>query len=173
MQKCVPKWDFEIEIVSGKREVDFEYDGVSTNKVEYGVVKILFYKDLSFENLIVKMSIDEKVEEHIDDMSPSIVRDFNKCILCRRCVAACDMQAVSVIGAANRGFATTITTAFDTPVNEVACIYCGQCINVCPTGALTEKDYTDGIANGVSGMKIGVFLKVRKKGELTRGIHRH
>ncbi len=76
-----------------------------------------------------------------DTSSPSYVRDNNKCVLCRRCVAACDMQAVSVIGAANRGFATTITTAFDTPVNEVACIYCGQCINVCPTGALTENNH--------------------------------
>ena len=76
-----------------------------------------------------------------DASSPSYVRDNNKCVLCRRCVAACDMQAVSVIGAANRGFATTITTAFDTPVNEVACIYCGQCINVCPTGALTENNH--------------------------------
>ena len=76
-----------------------------------------------------------------DTSSPSYVRDNNKCVLCRRCVAACDMQAVSVIGAANRGFATTITTAFDTPVNEVACIYCGQCITVCPTGALTENNH--------------------------------
>ena len=76
-----------------------------------------------------------------DTSSPSYVRDNNKCVLCRRCVAACERQAVSVIGAANRGFATTITTAFDMPVNEVACIYCGQCINVCPTGALTEKTH--------------------------------
>ena len=76
-----------------------------------------------------------------DESSPSYVRDNNKCVLCRRCVAACDMQAVSVISAVNRGFDTQITTAFETPVNEVACIYCGQCINVCPTGALTEKTH--------------------------------
>ena len=76
-----------------------------------------------------------------DESSPSYVRDNNKCVLCRRCVAACDMQAVSVISAVNRGFTTQISTAFETPVNEVACIYCGQCINVCPTGALTEKNH--------------------------------
>jgi len=79
----------------------------------------------------------------IDDLSPSIVRNNNKCILCRRCVAACNnTQAVGVIGPVNRGFKTQIRSAWDQSLNEVACINCGQCIAACPTGALYEKDGT-------------------------------
>ncbi len=76
----------------------------------------------------------------IDDSSPSYVRDNNKCVLCRRCVAACANQAVSVIGLQNRGFVTSVGCAFETPVVETSCIYCGQCIVSCPVGALYEKN---------------------------------
>ena len=85
-------------------------------------------------------------EYDIDDLSPSIVRNNNKCILCRRCVAACiNTQAVGVIGAVGRGFKTQIKSAWDQPLNEVACINCGQCIAACPTGALYEKDSTKAV----------------------------
>ena len=78
----------------------------------------------------------------IDNQSTSIVRDNNKCILCRRCVAACDKQAINVIQAKERGFVTNIGAAFDISMAEAPCIYCGQCITACPTGALTERDDT-------------------------------
>ena len=78
----------------------------------------------------------------IDDSAPHMVRDDNKCILCRRCVAACKQQFVSVIGANDRGIDTHIACAFEKPLNDVPCVSCGQCIVVCPTGALTEKDDT-------------------------------
>jgi len=79
----------------------------------------------------------------VDDLSPSIVRDNNKCILCRRCVAACyHTQAVGVIGPVGRGFKTQIKSAWGKSLNDVACINCGQCIAACPTGALHEKDST-------------------------------
>ncbi len=77
----------------------------------------------------------------VDDATPYLVRDNNKCILCRRCVAACNkVQSVGVIDAGNRGFATRIASPFDKSLGEVPCVACGQCINVCPTGALREKD---------------------------------
>ena len=90
-------------------------------------------------------------EYDIDDLSPSIVRNNNKCILCRRCVAACNKtQAVGVIGPMGRGFKTKIASAWEQPLNDVACINCGQCIAACPTGALYEKDSTKAVWNLLS-----------------------
>lgn len=84
------------------------------------------------------------IEYPLDTFSPSIVRDPNKCILCRRCLAVChDVQGIGAIGAVNRGFKTVIAPAFDKKISETNCIYCGQCINACPVGALREKDDTD------------------------------
>ena len=78
----------------------------------------------------------------LDTSAPHLVRDNNKCILCRRCVAACKQQFVSVIGANDRGIDTHIACAFEKSLDETPCVYCGQCITHCPTGALQERDDT-------------------------------
>ena len=81
----------------------------------------------------------------LDTSTPHLIRDNNKCVLCRRCVAACNEQYVGVIGANNRGIDTAIGTPFEVSLSNVPCISCGQCTVVCPTGALVEKDDTDKI----------------------------
>ena len=83
----------------------------------------------------------ERTEHKIDDKSPSIVRDFNKCILCRRCVATCkNVQNIGAIDCIGRGFESCISTTYDHSLNDVNCTFCGQCIEACPTGALHEKE---------------------------------
>ena len=86
----------------------------------------------------------ERNHYEIDDSAVHMYRDNNKCINCRRCIAACGVtQGIGVIGANNRGFKTSIGCAFDMDLAETSCVSCGQCIAVCPTGALSEKDDTD------------------------------
>ena len=92
-----------------------------------------------------------KNEYELDYSAAHMIRDNNKCILCRRCVAVCEkVQGIGVIGANHRGFATSIGSAFEMGLGETSCVSCGQCIAVCPTGALTEKDYTDEILEAIA-----------------------
>ena len=87
----------------------------------------------------------------IDDSAAHMVRDNSKCILCRRCVAACAVtQGIGVIGANERGFATQIASAFDMNLADTACVSCGQCITACPTGALHEKDDTAKVMDAIA-----------------------
>ncbi|MCL2702670.1 MAG: NADH-dependent [FeFe] hydrogenase, group A6 [Defluviitaleaceae bacterium] len=105
-------------------------------------------RDLNIEELPFE---GKRIEHEIDDLSPSIVRDNNKCILCRRCIGMCkNIQETAVIDAQNRGILTKIGCAFDASLDEIACVMCGQCINVCPTGALYEKDHINRVWDALS-----------------------
>ena len=93
-------------------------------------------RDIDFEG--------EIIEHEIDDVSPSIVRDFSKCVLCRRCVATCkNVQKIGAIDCVNRGFESCVSTVGNKSLNDVNCTFCGQCIQSCPTGALHEKETID------------------------------
>lgn len=102
-------------------------------------------QDLATKFNISKVEFEgERAIHNIDDLSPSIVRDFNKCILCRRCVAACkNVQKIGAIDCIHRGFESCISTVGDHSLKDVNCTFCGQCIEACPTGALHEKETID------------------------------
>ena len=85
------------------------------------------------------------------DTSPSIIRDVDKCIMCRRCEMMCnDIQTVGALSAVNRGFTSVVAPAFEMNLEKSPCTYCGQCVSVCPTGALTEVDHTRNIINALA-----------------------
>ncbi len=87
----------------------------------------------------------------LDCSAAHMIRDNSKCILCRRCAAICaNVQGVGVIGANERGFNTVLTSAFDMGLGETSCVSCGQCIAVCPTGAIYEKDFTDDVIAAIN-----------------------
>jgi NADP-reducing hydrogenase subunit HndD len=85
------------------------------------------------------------------DTSPSIIRDMDKCIMCRRCEMMCnEVQTVGVLSAINRGFMSVVSPAFEMNLDHSVCTYCGQCVAVCPTGALTEVDHTNAVVRALA-----------------------
>lgn len=109
-------------------------------------------KEVPFEGYDIKYKVD--------DVSPSIVRDASKCILCGRCVSVCkDVQGVGVVDFTNRGYKTMVGPAFDKSMNDIGCINCGQCIKVCPVGALTEKDDTEKVWSALSNPDLHVVVE--------------
>lgn len=102
----------------------------------------------------------EKKKFDIDASSYSVMRDMDKCVLCRRCVRTCiDLQEVGVLEAIGRGDKTHISTFMEKPLGEVICINCGQCINRCPTGALFTNDPSDEIWNAIDDPKKHVVIQ--------------
>ena len=118
-------------------------------------------QDLARKFNITKVEFPGEIKEHeIDDLSPSIVRDFSKCILCRRCVAACkNVQKIGAIECINRGFESCISTTGEKSLNDVNCTFCGQCIEACPTGALHEKETIDEVWKKIKDPEITVIVQ--------------
>jgi len=116
---------------------------------------------LSEEMGIDKVSFEgEKIKYAVDEASPSIVRDQNKCILCGRCIAVCkNIQHTGAINFANRGVKTIVTTPYGKGLTEVNCINCGQCIKICPVGALREKDDTDKVWKALANPDMHVVVQ--------------
>lgn len=118
------------------------------------------------QNLAVRVNIREipyaggaySAQKH--EMSPSIVRDMNKCVYCRRCEMMCnEVQTVGALTAVNRGFESTISPAFGKDLKESECTYCGQCVAVCPVGALTEVDHTNRLLSDLADPKKTVIVQ--------------
>ncbi|MCL2167530.1 MAG: NADH-dependent [FeFe] hydrogenase, group A6 [Lentimicrobiaceae bacterium] len=95
------------------------------------------------------------------EVSPSIVRDMNKCVMCRRCETMCnDFQTVGALSAIERGFPAVVSTAFNQKLSYSNCTFCGQCVAVCPVGALVEVDHTPKIIRAISDEKKTVVVQV-------------
>ncbi len=106
--------------------------------------------DCELQRLVMRLNIRQMPynegakSERKNEVTPAITRNMEKCIYCRRCESVCNnVQSVGVLGAIRRGFDTTIAPTFDRMFIDTDCTYCGQCVAVCPVGALTERDYTD------------------------------
>ena len=110
------------------------------------------------QDMAVKLGIREIPDQDISEMStyrvdfsPSIIREMDKCIMCRRCETMCnDFQTVGALHAVNRGFESVVAPAFEMEIEDSPCTYCGQCVAVCPTGALTEVDHTNQLIKDLS-----------------------
>ena len=152
--KCVPgmnvKTDSEKVVASRKNTLEMllsnhHFDCINCQKVDNCELQ----KHATYYGLVPFESQFKQTHQHkIDNTSPCIVRNNNKCILCGRCVSVCsNTQAVHALTKINRGFETKIGCAFDQNLAQSTCVGCGQCTLVCPTGALVEREEIDDVEN--------------------------
>lgn len=108
-------------------------------------------QDMAHKLGIREIPYQGEMSTYRKDTSPSIIRDVDKCIMCRRCEMMCnDIQTVGALSAVNRGFESVVAPAFEMNLERSTCTYCGQCVSVCPVGALTEVDHTGAVINALA-----------------------
>lgn len=108
-------------------------------------------QDLAHDMGIREIHYEGEKSTYRKDTSPAIIRDMDKCIMCRRCEMMCnEVQTVGALSAINRGFMAVVAPAFEENLDHSVCTYCGQCVAVCPTGALTEVDHTPAVIRALS-----------------------
>jgi NADP-reducing hydrogenase subunit HndD len=109
---------------------------------------------------IRKIHFEGEQSTYREDTSPAIIRDMDKCIMCRRCETMCNtFQTVGVLSGVNRGFMSVVAPAFEMNLDHSVCTYCGQCVAVCPTGALTEVDHTNNVIRTLADPKKTVIVQ--------------
>ena len=117
-------------------------------------------QDMSHKLGVRKIHFQGEQSTYQEDFSPSIVRELDKCIMCRRCEMMCnDVQTVGALHAVNRGFEAVVAPAFEMDLEKSTCTYCGQCVAVCPTGALTEVDHTNDVIRALANPKKTVIVQ--------------
>jgi NADP-reducing hydrogenase subunit HndD len=109
---------------------------------------------------IRNISYKGEQSKYREDSSPSIIRDMDKCIMCRRCETMCnEVQTVGALSGVNRGFMAVVSPAFEQDLQDSVCTYCGQCVAVCPTGALTEVNHTNEVIQVLANPKKMVIVQ--------------
>lgn len=122
--------------------------------------------DCELQTLAQKMGIREisyagEQSTYRKDLSPSIVRDVDKCVMCRRCETMCNtVQTVGALSAVNRGFTSVVAPAFEMDLVDSCCTYCGQCVTACPTGALTEVNHLPKVIEALADPTKKVIVQV-------------